>query len=96
MPRLGADALLRTLAALPLPLQILGASLALALALCLLERYVTGVPYPPSIPLVREPAGTRRFSLRTRLAYYTDCRTLFEDAWNQVTFFPPSLSLSLS
>ncbi|KAL6354335.1 hypothetical protein LRP88_11664 [Fusarium phalaenopsidis] len=40
------------------------------------------VPYPPGIPLIREPEGARRFSLRTRYAYLTDCQALFREAYH--------------
>ncbi|KAL6416301.1 cytochrome P450 [Ilyonectria robusta] len=52
--------------------------------LYLIEHYILGVPYPPVVSLVREPAGARRFSIRTRLAYYTDCQNLFRDAYDNV------------
>jgi len=40
--------------------------------------------YPAEIARVREPAGKRTFSLRTRLAYYTDARELFREAFEKV------------
>lgn len=49
---------------------------------------LTSVPYPPDIPLIREPKGARRFSLRTRWAYLTDCQALFYEAYHEVQ--PPS------
>ncbi|KAF7559762.1 hypothetical protein G7046_g4395 [Stylonectria norvegica] len=45
------------------------------------DRLFFSVPYPPGIPLLREPKGARRFSLRTRLGYYTDCESLFREAY---------------
>ncbi|KAH7006901.1 cytochrome P450 [Ilyonectria destructans] len=63
----------------------LGISLVVSgctIILYLIEYYVLGVPYPPGIPLVREKAGARRFSIRTRLAYYNDCQNLFRDAYD--------------
>ncbi|KPM43041.1 hypothetical protein AK830_g3501 [Neonectria ditissima] len=46
------------------------------------DCFVAGVPYPKGVALVREPEGARRFSFRTRLAYYTDCKALYRDAYN--------------
>lgn len=50
--------------------------------LYLIERYVLDVPYPQGIPIVGQPAGSRRLSLRTRLRYYTDCESLFREAYD--------------
>lgn len=61
-------------------------------ALYLLERHVLSVPYPEGIPLVREPEGARRFSLRTRLAYFVDCEALFRDAYVNVGPYSPWLT----
>lgn len=41
------------------------------------------VPIPKNVPLVREPPGKTRFSLKTRLAYLTDCESLFREAHQQ-------------
>ncbi|KAI5459113.1 cytochrome P450 [Mariannaea sp. PMI_226] len=49
--------------------------------ICFFESYFLAVPYPPGVPLIREPEGARRFSLRTRLAYYIDCEALFREAY---------------
>lgn len=43
------------------------------------------VPYPKGVPLLREPPGATRFSLKTRLAYYTDCPSLYREAWENVS-----------
>jgi hypothetical protein len=43
--------------------------------------YFTQVSYPPNLPRVREPAGATRFSLKTRWAYYTDCKALYKKAY---------------
>jgi hypothetical protein len=40
--------------------------------------------YPVEIPRVREREGKRYFSLRTRLAYYTDAKELFREAYEKV------------
>lgn len=42
------------------------------------------VHLPKGVPLIREPPGATRFSLKTRLAYYTDCRALFREAYDNV------------
>ncbi|KAM0248340.1 hypothetical protein ACHAP5_003511 [Fusarium lateritium] len=63
------------------PLAIISAVAVLFIALFITEK-VINVPYPPDIPLIREPKGARRFSLRTRWAYLTDCKTLFHDAYH--------------
>ncbi|KAG9254797.1 cytochrome P450 [Emericellopsis atlantica] len=79
------------MAVIPLVEQVLGLPLVLLvpltfassiLVVVLLHR-LTAVPYPPTIPLIREPPGARRFSLRTRLAYYIDCESLFVEAYEQ-------------
>ncbi|KAH7140293.1 cytochrome P450 [Dactylonectria estremocensis] len=49
----------------------------------LTERFVLTIPYPPGVPLVGEPEGARRFSLRTRVAYYTNCEALFREAYTK-------------
>ncbi|CAI6090501.1 unnamed protein product [Clonostachys chloroleuca] len=70
------------------PAYLLGlyALIACGVAFCavvyLVERFIVSVPYPDNIPLIREAPGARRFSLRTRWAYYTDCKALFKDAWD--------------
>lgn len=51
----------------------------------LVVGYFTQVSYPANLPRVREPAGATRFSLRTRLAYYTDCKALYNEAYETVT-----------
>lgn len=63
----------------------LGLGLGSLLLIYLIERYVLSVPYPPGVQLVREPVGARRFSLRTRLAYYTDCESLYREAYENVS-----------
>lgn len=48
-------------------------------------------PYPEGVDLIREKPGARRFSIRTRLAYYTDCEALYTEAWHNVRFLSFSL-----
>ncbi|EXJ89682.1 hypothetical protein A1O3_02749 [Capronia epimyces CBS 606.96] len=43
------------------------------------------IRYPASLPLGGEPPGARRFSLRTRWRYYTDCAGLYRQAYEQYT-----------
>ncbi|KAK0120174.1 hypothetical protein ONS95_011580 [Cadophora gregata] len=38
--------------------------------------------YPKDLPLVGEPVGRRRFSLRTRWRYYSDCVSLYKEAYH--------------
>ncbi|KAH7000529.1 cytochrome P450 [Ilyonectria destructans] len=47
------------------------------------ESFILTVPYPPSVPLVGEPEGALRFSLRTRVAYYTNCEALLREAYTK-------------
>ncbi|WZH41935.1 cytochrome P450 [Fusarium acuminatum] len=63
------------------PLGIASVLVVLVIALFITEKLIS-VPYPPDIPLIREPKGARRFSLRTRWAYLTDCKALFHDAYH--------------
>ncbi|OKL63208.1 hypothetical protein UA08_01148 [Talaromyces atroroseus] len=56
----------------------------LALALLLysyVRTHVEIIRYPSTLPLIREPHGKRRFSLKTRLAYYLDCRSLYSETY---------------
>jgi len=44
--------------------------------------------HPVEIPRIREAKGKRTFSFRTRLAYHTDAKKLFQEAYEKVyTFF---------
>jgi hypothetical protein len=44
------------------------------------------VPYPKGVPLIREPPGKTSFSWKTRLAYFTDCQSVFREAYQNVRF----------
>lgn len=60
---------------------------------CLAVRYIerlVEVPYPPDIPLLREPFGTKRFSWRTRVAAHINYRKLLLEAYENVLL--PALS----
>jgi hypothetical protein len=58
-------------------------SLFLLLATVVVTNFST-LRYPEEIPRVREREGKRSFSLRTRLAYYTDAKELFLEAYEKV------------
>lgn len=58
-------------------------SLFLLLAVVVVAHFST-LRYPVEIPRVREREGKRYFSLRTRLAYYTDAKELFREAYEKV------------
>ncbi|KAK2009715.1 cytochrome P450 [Colletotrichum eremochloae] len=49
--------------------------------LYVISRAFYSVPYPKGIPLLGEPDGATRFSIRTRWRYYTDCTGLFREAY---------------
>lgn len=66
--------------------------LGLVLVLVAIRHF--SIQYPVEIPRVREP-GRTRFSLRTRLAYYTDCAGLFRDAYEQVCIGTPLWSIPI-
>ncbi|KAM0563067.1 hypothetical protein ACHAPJ_001912 [Fusarium lateritium] len=74
--------LLERLPSFKSPLGILSIAVAIFFVLYIVELFIN-VPYPPDIPLIRESKGTRRFSLRTRWAYLTDCEALFSEAYHQ-------------
>lgn len=78
-----APLLLDQLPSLTSPLGIVLAGSVTILVLYLVETLIH-VPFPPGIPLIREPEGARRFSLRTRYAYLTDCQALFREAYHDV------------
>ena len=59
--------------------------LLLLLALYFSNRFYS-IRYPPNLPRIREN-GKLRFSLRTRLAYYTDCANLFREAYDTVSIY---------
>jgi hypothetical protein len=80
-------------AATPLWVVAVVGAFALGTGLYAIERFFVAVPYPSNIDLVGERPGARRFSLRTRLRYYTDCADLYREAWEEVS---PRLLLSLS
>jgi hypothetical protein len=46
--------------------------------------YFVTIRYPSNLPRVRERKGATRFSLTTRLAYFTNCKSLYEEAYEKV------------
>jgi hypothetical protein len=60
----------------------------LAFAVTILIAHFSTWRYPVEIPRLREPEGKRTFSPRTRLAYYTDAKELFREAYEKVNTSP--------
>lgn len=81
--KMSSSAGLDLLAGVASPLGIASIVVIVVLAIYVIDK-LTAVPYPPDIPLIREPKGARRFSLRTRWAYLTDCQALFYEAYHEV------------
>lgn len=69
------------------PIGIALTSALVIICLYILDTLIS-VPYPKGVPLLREPPGARRFSLKTRLAYYSDCASLFQEAYENVSIVP--------
>lgn len=69
--------------------------LLLLLALFFVINSRTSTPNPPGVPLIREPPGATRFSLRTRLAYYTDYQNILQEAYDDVCTFVSSTARQL-
>jgi hypothetical protein len=46
--------------------------------------YFVTIGYPSNLPRVRERKGATRFSLTTRLAYFTNCKSLYDEAYEKV------------
>ena len=61
--------------------------LLIAIAAYTFQR-LSSLKYPAELPRVREAAGKTRFSLRTRLAYFTDCEALFQEAYEKANNEP--------
>ncbi|KXH53657.1 cytochrome P450 [Colletotrichum simmondsii] len=53
--------------------------------LYIISRLFLSIPYPKGIPLIGEPDGATRFSMRTYLRFYTDCQGLFREAYDNYT-----------
>ncbi|TDZ46961.1 Cytochrome P450 monooxygenase tenB [Colletotrichum trifolii] len=57
-------------------------ALGATIILFLVDRMLR-VPMPKGIPLIGEPEGATRFSVRTIARYYTDCAGLFREAYDE-------------
>lgn len=56
-----------------------------AVAVLIIFRWFFSSPqYPASIPRVGEPPGRTWFSPRTTWRYYTDCASLYKEAYDKV------------
>lgn len=63
--------------------QKIGLLVAIFLTAVFTIRQKFTIHYPANLPRVREN-GRTRFSLKTRLAYYTDCQNLFREIYDNV------------
>ncbi|MCJ1379500.1 hypothetical protein MMC17_002601 [Xylographa soralifera] len=61
--------------------QNVGVDVLLLLVALYFSDWFFSTHYPPNLPRIREN-GKKRFSLRTRLAYYTDCANLYREAYD--------------
>jgi hypothetical protein len=66
------------------PFQVPALAALLVFAGVFVYRRLFMIQYPPELPRVRD-LGKARFSLRTRLAYYTDCENLCREAYETVS-----------
>lgn len=66
----------------PLGIGLLG--LGFCVVLYAIDVIFLSPPYPKGVALVREGPGARRFSLKTRWAFYTDNVALQKEAWEKV------------
>lgn len=57
---------------------------ALIICTVLFYQVFFAIKYPANLPLVGEPDGKRWFSLGTKWRYYTDCDSLYTEAYEQV------------
>lgn len=55
---------------------------AAVLGLFLRARAATG--FPKELSLIREKPQTKHFSIKTRLAFYFRCSSLYRDVWDKV------------
>lgn len=65
-------------------LQIITLLILLAVTVGITIRQIFTICYPANLPRVREEDKATRFSLKTRLAYYTDCKNIFREAYERV------------
>lgn len=80
-----------TLGLSALQLTALGTVAFITIAILVRQKFT--VRHPDNLPRIREN-GRTRFSLRTRLAWYTDCKSLFPEAYETVYPFFSWISLS--
>ncbi|CAI6099014.1 unnamed protein product [Clonostachys chloroleuca] len=45
------------------------------------------VKFPKSLPLIRERPSSSRFSIRTRLSYYLNCTSMYNEIWKKISQF---------
>jgi len=77
------------------PLGIVLLGLGFGAVLYAIDVLFLSSPYPKNVALIRERPGARRFSLKTRLAFYTDNVALHKEAWEKVldstnNYYPPN------
>ncbi|KAK3385379.1 cytochrome P450 [Podospora didyma] len=65
------------------PLGITLVCFSVIAALVFIDQVLLALPYPKGVELAGGLPGARRFNLRTRLAYYRDCETLFKESWEK-------------
>ncbi|KAL5044867.1 hypothetical protein BDW71DRAFT_185473 [Aspergillus fruticulosus] len=54
-----------------------------AALLYLINSFFLRAVHPKGVPFIREPPGKTSFSLKTRIAYITDCESLFREAYHK-------------
>lgn len=59
---------------------------AIFAVLYVINSFYLTIPLPQGVALIREAPGKSRFSLKTRLAYVTDCEAIFSEAYQNVCF----------
>lgn len=82
-----------TLPAVGTPLIIAVAALLSYAVLVIVNRAIS-TPHPKGVPLLREPPGATRFSLRTRIAYWNDSLPFLKEAYQVRNHCPSSPLLS--
>lgn len=66
------------------------------ISISLLFWRITHKPFYPALPLAGEPPHRKWFSLSSRLRYYRDCESLFNEAYHTVSLEFDLLGLSTS
>lgn len=75
--------LMDLLSSLP-PAQLYILASVLVTLVAALIRQKNKINYPANLPRVGEPKGKTSFSLKTRLMYYTNAESLFNEAYHTV------------